>query len=106
MPPELTDAGVNRSVVNRFLSGGGLTLDVLDAIADAMSLRLIETAGRTRKRNPEKKVPPAAKSRLETTEEGEGSVGPRHISLEEFYCEVSGLTPEQVRARLVGASGP
>jgi transcriptional regulator with XRE-family HTH domain len=39
-------AGVNRSVVNRFLAGGGLTVDVLDAIAAALGLRLVETGRR------------------------------------------------------------
>lgn len=38
--------GLRRSVVNRFLAGGGLTIDSLDAIAAELGLKLVETARR------------------------------------------------------------
>ncbi len=49
--------GINRSVVNRFLAGGGLTLETLDAIAAALGLRLVESgrriSGARRRSTPE-----------------------------------------------------
>lgn len=47
--------GVNRSVVNRFLAGDGLTVASLDRIADSLGLHLAESAGRRR--------PPTARPR-------------------------------------------
>jgi transcriptional regulator with XRE-family HTH domain len=44
--------GLNRSVVNRFLAGGGLTLETLDAIAAALGLKLVESGRRLSKRAP------------------------------------------------------
>jgi transcriptional regulator with XRE-family HTH domain len=59
-------AGLNRSIVTRFMAGGSITLETLDALAGALGLRLVDS-GRGRRAAPR----PAARRSVEVLEQRE-----------------------------------